>query len=166
MRSPQPLILVLLLSLAGCAPPVGAPSLMPRAVEKQPIEMPVSEAVEPETPADPALQTELAKQIAAAEAGDKAFADQRAAADAAIAKAAGAAPGSENWIQAQETITALETARMAAREAAAAIDALRGEPANASTGNRAAIDAAAAKVDAIEQAESAAVAALTAKLGS
>ena len=139
---------------------------MPRAVEKQPIEMPVSEATEPESPADPALQAALAKQVAAAEAGDKIFANQRATAEAAIAKAAGAAPGSEDWIQAQETITALETARTAARDAAAAIDALRSEPANASTGNRAAIDAAAAKVEAIEQGESAAVAALTAKLGS
>jgi len=138
---------------------------MPRAVEKQPIELPVAEATEQQSTADPALQAALARQIAAAQAGDKAFADQRAVADAAIARAAGAAPGSEGWIQAQETITALETARTAVRDAAAAIDALQGDPANASTGNRAAIDAAAARVEAIEQAQNATVAALIAKLG-
>lgn len=165
MRCPLILLLIAVpIALAGCAAQTGAPSLMPRAVEKQPIEMPVSEATEQQSPADPALQAALARQIAAAEAGDKTFADQRALADTAIARAGKASPGSEGWIQAQEAITALETARIAVRDAAAAIDALRTDPANASTGNRAAIDAAAARVDAIEQAQTATVAALIAKL--
>jgi hypothetical protein len=137
---------------------------MPRAVEKQPIDMPVSEPVERQSPADPALQAALAKQVAAAEAGDKAFEAQRASAEAAVARAAGAAQGSEAWVQAQEAITALETPRTAVRDAAAAIDALR-DPAKASTGNRAAIDAAAARVSEIERAETEKVAALSAKLG-
>jgi len=165
VRSPKPLIFALIFLAPGCARQVGAPSLLPRAVEKQPIEMPVSEATEQQGPADPALQAALAKQIAAAEAGDKAFADQRALADAAIARAGNAAPGSEGWIQAQEAITALEAARTAVRDAAVAIDALRDDPANASTGSRAAIDAAAARIEAIEQAQTATVAALSAKLG-
>jgi len=152
-------------SLSGCGSQVSAPSLLPRAVEKQPIDMPVSEPVERETPADPALQAEIAKQTAAAEAGDKAFAEQLAAAEAAVARAAGTTPGGELWVQAQQKVTALETARVPVRDAAGAIDALRLEPANAGTGNRAAIDAAAARVGALEKAEMNAVAALTAKLG-
>jgi hypothetical protein len=152
-------------SLTGCGSQVSAPSLLPRAVEKQPIDMPVSEPVERETPVDPALQAEIAKQIAAAEAGDKAFAEQRAAAEAAVARAAGTTPGGELWVQAQQKVTALETARVAVRDAAGAIDALRLEPANAGTGNRAAIDAAAARLEALEKAEMNAVAVLTAKLG-
>ena len=152
------------LSLAGCASRTSAPSLMPRAVEKQPIDMPVAEPVERESPADPALRAALAKQIAAAEAGDRDFGTQRVAAEKAVAAAAGTAQGSEAWVQAQEAITALETPRTAVRDAAAAIDALR-DPARASTGNRAAIDAAAARVGEIERAETEAVAALSAKLG-
>jgi len=153
------------LALVACGSQVPAPSLMPRAVEKQPIDMPLSEATERETPVDAALQAQIATQLATAEAGDRKFAEQRAVADAAIARAAGAKPGEENWVQAQEAITALETARTAVRDAAAAIDALRLDPANASTGNRAAIDAAATQVDGILRAEASTVAALTAKLG-
>jgi putative membrane protein len=152
-------------SLSACGSQVTAPSLLPRAVEKQPIDMPVSEPTERETPADPALQAQIAKYVADAEAGDKAFAEQRAAADAAVARAAGTAPGDELWVQAQEKVTALETARVAVRDAAAAIDALRLDPANAGTGSRAAIDAATARIEAIERAEAQAVAALNAKLG-
>lgn len=153
------------LTLAGCSAGVQAPSLMPRAVEKQPIDLPVGASVEPERPADSALQARIAKQIAAAEAGDKSFETQRAIAETAAKAAAGAAPGSEAWVQAQEAVTALESPRLAVRDAATAIDALRDDPANASAGNRAAIDAAAARVGAIESRETAAVAALVAKLG-
>ena len=153
------------LSLAGCAHPIGAPSLMPRAVEKQPIDMPVSEPVERESPADPVLQAALAKQVAAAEAGDKDFMAQRDIAEKAVAAAAGTAQGSEAWVQAQEAITALEPSRMAVRDAASAIEALRDDPAHASTGNRAAIDAAAARVNEIGRAETEKVTALSAKLG-
>ena len=166
MRSvPKLLISASLLSLSACGAPVQAPSLMPRAVEKQPIDMPVEQASEPERPADPALQAALAKQIDAAQAGDRDFAARRSAAENAVAKAAGKAQGGEEWVQAQEAITALESARAAVRNAAAAIDALRDDPAYAAPGNRAAIDAAARQVSAIEDAQSAAVAALTGKLG-
>jgi len=164
----NPLILPIfaaLLSLSACGTQIRAPSLMSRPVEKQPIDMPATEAVERETPADPALQAELAKQLAAAEQGDKAFAAQRSTEEAAVARAAGKAPGSEEWVRAQEGITALEAARGPVRDAAMAIDMLRSNPAYAGTGSRAVIDAAAAKVEAIEQAEAAAVASLAATLG-
>ncbi|MBW8744804.1 MAG: hypothetical protein JF628_10745 [Sphingomonas sp.] len=166
MRSVQKLLIsASLLGLSACGTQVSAPSLMPRAVEKQPIDMPVEEAAEPQGPADPALQTALARQIDAAQAGDKDFTERRAAAENAVAKAAGKAQGGEEWVQAQEAITALESARAAVRDAAAAIDALRDNPAYAAPGNRAAIDAAARQVSGIEDAQSAAVAALAGKLG-
>ena len=153
------------LGLSACGSELQAPSLLPRAVEKQPIDMPVSEASEAQTPLDPALQAAIAKQIEAAEAGDRDFTSRRAAAEQAVASAAGKTQGSEDWVQAQEAITALESARTQVRDAAAAIDALRDDPANGTSGNRAAIDAAAKQVAAIEQNESDAVAALSAKLG-
>ena len=166
MRSFQTLLISAgLLGLSACGAEVHAPSLMPRAVEKQPIDMPVEQAVEPEGPADPALRTALAAQIDAARDGDKAFAERRVAAEGAVAKAAGKAQGSEEWVQAQETITALESARTIVHDAAAAIDALRGDPSSAAPGNRAAIDAAAKQVSEIEDAQSTVVAALTGKLG-
>ena len=166
MRSIQKLLIsASLLGLSACGTPVQAPSLMPRAVEKQPIDMPVEEAGEPQGPADPALQAALTRQIDAARAGDKDFTERRAAAENAVAKAAGKGQGGEEWVQAQEAITALENARARVRDAAAAIDALRHDPANASSGNRAAIEAAAQQVAVIEQGQSDAVAALSAKLG-
>lgn len=159
------LISAALLGLSACGQPLQAPSLLPRAVEKQPIDMPVAEASEAQTPVDPALQAAIAKQVAAAQAGDQEFAGRRAAAEQAVAKASGKAQGSEDWVQAQEAITALESARTQVRDAAGAIDALRDDPANGTSGNRAAIDAAAQQVGAIEQGESDTVAALTGKLG-
>lgn len=151
-------------SLSACTADVQAPSLLPRAAEKQPIEMPLSEAREIPTPADPALRAAIEKQVDAAQVGDQEFAARRGITEQAVAKAAGKAQGSEEWVQAQEAITALETARRAVRDAAAAIEALRDDPAYASAGNRAAIDAAVKQVATIEEAESAAVAALTARL--
>jgi hypothetical protein len=153
------------LILSACSAEVQAPSLLPRAVEKQPIDMPVAEATEAQTAVDPALQAAIAQQIAAARAGDGDFAARRSAAEGAVAKAAGKPQGSEEWVQAQEAITALENARARVRDAAAAIDALRHDPANASSGNRAAIEAAAQQVAVIEQGQSDAVAALSAQLG-
>ena len=163
--SPLFLISAASLALSACGTELQAPSLLPRAVEKQPIDMPVAEASEAQTPADPALQAAIAKQIEAAEAGDRDFTRSRADAEQAVAKASGKPQGSEDWVQAQEAVTALESARTQVRDAAAAIDALRDDPANGTSGNRAAIAAAAKRVADIEQSETDAVAALSAKLG-
>ena len=153
------------LALSACGAQVQAPSLMPRAVEKQSIDMPVAEASEVQTPVSPALQAAIAKQVEAAQAGDTEFSARRTAAEEAVAKGAGKPQGSEEWVQAQEAVTALETARVAVHDAAAAIEALRDDPANGTSGNRDAIDAASKQVGAIEDKQAAAVAALTAKLG-
>jgi len=160
-----PSLIAVCLTLAGCGAEVTAPSLMPRAVEKQPIEMPISSPVEPDAPVDGGLRAAIAEQLKATEAADAKFEDQRKQAEAMVTAAAGTAQGGEVWVQAQEAITALESARIAVRDAAAAIDALRLEPANAASGNRAAIDVAAERIRAIEDRQTAVVAALVAKLG-
>ncbi|WP_404713013.1 hypothetical protein [Sphingomonas sp. MMS24-J13] len=153
-----------LLLLPACGPEVNAPSLAPRAIEKQPIDLPATEG-EPKTPVDPALAGRIAPLVAAAQAGDRAFARQRAETEAAIAKAAGTAPGGEAWIVAQQSLSLLDAARAPVRDAVASIEAIRSEPANAASGNRAAIEAAASTIETIDDAEASVVAALGAKLG-
>jgi hypothetical protein len=165
MRSP--LFLVALLGgalLSSCGPQVNAPSLAPRPVEKRPIDLP-GETSEPATPVDPALAARIAPLVTAAQEGDRAFARQRIEAEAAIAKAAGAAQGSEAWIVAQQALSTLDAARAPVRDAAATVEALREDPANAASGNRQAIEEAAKIIEALDDAEAAAVATLGTKLG-
>jgi hypothetical protein len=100
-----------------------------------------------------------------ASGGDRAFARQRAETEAAIAKAAGTAQGGEAWIVAQQSLSLLDAARSPVRDAVASIEALRSEPANAASGNRAAIAAAASTIEEIDDAEASVVAALGSKLG-
>jgi hypothetical protein len=165
MRSP--LILTALsglLLLPACGPKVNAPSLAPRAIEKQPIDLP-SNSGEPMTPADPALAARIEPLVAAAREGDRAFARQRAETEVMIAKAGGTAQGGEAWIAAQQSLSLLDAARAPVRDAVASIDAIRSEPANAAPGNRAAIEAAASRIETIDDAEASVVAALGTKLG-
>ena len=159
-----PLLMSVVLVLPGCASQISAPSLASRAVEKQPIDMPLANGSEAEHPADAALTTQIAALLAAAEAGNKDFTSHQAQAEAAITRAAGSGTGSDAWIAAQEALTSLDSARGATRDAAAGIDALRHDPANAVPGNRIAIDQAAAEIDRIDQAQGAAVGALSRKL--
>jgi hypothetical protein len=160
----NPFILASVLALAGCASEIPAPSLGPRAVEKQPIDMPVTNGAEAENPADPALASKLVSLLAAAEAGDRDFAQQRTRAEGTVGRATGARTGDETWIAAQQALTSLDAARAPVRDAAAAIDALREDPGNVVPGNRTAIDAAAARVKEIDDAQSAAFAVLGERL--
>ena len=161
---PSILSLFAALVLAGCGPEVSAPSLAPRAVEKQPIELPVPAPSEQETAVDPSLGARLQPLLAKAEGGQRDFERQRAEADAAVGRAAGATPGDEAWIVAQQALSALDATRGAAHDAAAEVDALRRDPAFAGTGSRAAIDAAATEIAAIADAQATAFAALQARL--
>ena len=162
-RSPLLLVLCGCLAAGGCGP-VSAPSLAPRAVERRAIELPAA-ASEPDVGVDPALAGRIAPLVDAAVAGDAGFALARRRTDAAVARAAHAPPGSEAWTVAQQELSALEGQRGPARDAAAAIEALRQEPAYAAPASRAAIDAAARRIEAIDQAQAAALAALSARLG-
>ncbi len=163
MRRPLP-CLPLVLLVGACSGQVTVPSLMPRPVERQSIDMPASSPSEADSVADAALQEAVAGHVARARKADQDFAAQRSRTEAAVARAARVPAGADAWVEAQQAISALENARAPLRDEAAAIDALRDDPANAAPGNRAAIDAAAAQVAALEQAEAAAIAALGARL--
>lgn len=166
MHTPSFLTLsALMLALGGCGQPVSAPSLAQRPVEKQSIDMPVTSAGEAEGAPDATLVAQSAALVAAARAGDAAFAAQRTQTETAVTRASGAAAGSEAWIAAQESVTALDAARGPVRDAASAIDALRAVPANAAAGNRRAINEAAASVAAMDDIERQALSALAARLG-
>lgn len=154
---------LVLASLGGCLAPVAAPSLAPRPAERQPIDLP-AETSEPQSAADPDLVRRIAPLLAAADAGARAFDEQRRATDSAIARAAGTAAEGEAWTVAQQALSALDAARAPVQDATAAIEELRLQPANAASGNRAAIDAAATRIEAIGQAQAEAMAALSARL--
>ena len=154
----------LLLLLAGCGPQVDAPPLTVRPIESRPVLLP-AETSEPAVAADPALADRLRQAVAAAEAGERRFGDLRAAAERAERAASGAAQGSESWVAAQLALSALVAARGPVRDASVAVEALRQEPANGGSDARAAVDAAAARIDALDEAEAAAVTALSARLG-
>lgn len=161
-----PLLLFLAALAGGCAGrDIDAPSLGPRAVERQPIAAPDA-ASEPQVPADAALTGRIAAIETVARQGHAEFERARARAAIAVGRAGGASAGSESWTAAQQELSALDAARAPVSHAAADIDALRQEPASAASGNRAAIEAAAARVEALSQAEAADFASLSARLPS
>ena len=150
--------------LDGCAGgTIDAPSLGLRAVEKQPVELP-DQASEPQVPVDPALTARIATIESAANAGHAEFETARARAAVAVEKAANAPAGSELWTIAQQQLSEVDAARGPVAHAAAEIDALRIEPANATSGNRTAIEAAGERIGKLSEAEAAAVAALGGRL--
>lgn len=157
------LALPVLLALSACGAQVRAPSLAPRPGEARGVDLPDPER-EAETPLDQAIAARLADLGAAAEAGDQAFAAARGMAERAVAAAADAPPGTERWTTAQQALSTLEVARGSVREAAAGIAALRQEPGAAGTGTRSAIDAAAARVEAIEAMQAQVASALAGRL--
>lgn len=146
-----------LLLLAACyGGRVDAPSLQPRPEERQPIALP-DDAVEGDAPLDPALAPRIATIVAGADDGHRRFEAERKATAAAIARARGQPEGSEAWIAAEEARSALAAARGPVSDAAAALDALRSDPAFAAAASRAAIDAAATHVEALAAAETSAL---------
>jgi hypothetical protein len=163
MRATLSLLLLPLL-LAGCgANAIDAPSLSPRAVERQPVAMP-DEASEPQVPLDPALPPRIAAIEASATQGHADFEKTRARTQAAVDKAANAPSGSDAWTFAQQELSALDAARGPVNHAAAELDALQQDETNLTAGNRAAIEAAATRLNALSQTESEAVAALSGRL--
>ena len=159
-----PLLTILLLSACSHVE-IDAPSLGPRDVERHAIPLP-DEASEPGSPVDPALVRTIATIEAAATQGHADFETQRARAAVAVEKAGNAAAGSELWLTAQQELSALDGTHGLAGRAAADLDALRSIPANAALGNRQAIDAAGARIDALTASEAEAIATLNAKLKS
>ena len=128
-RSPLA-ILVPLLVAAGCAAPGPYPSLAPRPAEKAYAEDAEERKPTPQ-PDDPALAGEIDRLLAEARAGGAAFEAALPAAEAA-AGAAGAA-GSDSWIEAQQALSRLETARARTTAAQADLDRLAVERTAAGT---------------------------------
>jgi hypothetical protein len=149
------------LLLGACADPGSFPSLAPRPYEKGGT-APVAPA-EAIKASDPALLARLNASVARAEAGQGAFAT---ALDAAHSAMAGAGPrGSEAWIEAQMAVSRLERTREAAQGALADLDQekrvmLFGPP----SPDLPALEAAMARVSAIDGEQLAAVTALVRRL--
>lgn len=130
LRAPLATLLPLLLLAAGCAAPGPYPSLAPRPAEKAYAEDAEERKPTPQ-PDDPALAGEIDRLLAEAGAGGAAFDSAFPAAQAA-ATAAGAA-GSDSWIEAQQALSRLESARARTTAALADLDRLAVERTAAGT---------------------------------
>ena len=116
-----PLLGALLLVPTGCASPADHPSLQPRPIEKI--------ANEPEPPVAPppvagVPDDRIAPLVAAARAAHVRFAGQADGVRTVVVQAAGAAPGSEAWVAAQQQITRLDSLRVGVAQSLAELDAL------------------------------------------
>jgi len=157
-----------MVTAAGCsAPPNAAPSLAPRAAEAIDPRVPVVGGIDVR-PVDPALAARLAQLIAQANSGDSAF--RTAAADAERLAALAGARESESWIAAQQALSALIAARAPTTRALGDIDAVAATTLQTKGGlapaDLAAIEAAAAKVGALDRVQSQIVDALQRRLAS
>ncbi|MET1110230.1 MAG: hypothetical protein ABWX67_01745 [Allosphingosinicella sp.] len=122
--------LPLLALAAGCAAPGPYPSLAPRPAEKAYAEDAEERKPTPQ-PDDPALAGEIDRLLAEAKAGAAEFDSAFPGAQAA-ASAAGAA-GSDGWIEAQQALSRLESARARTTAALADLDRLAVERTGAGT---------------------------------
>ncbi len=95
------------LALGACVSQGPFPSLAPRPGEQVAIEEPVREI--PAAADDPALRSAIAGLLEAARDGGRSFDADLAATQAAVARAG--AEGSESWVEAQQAISRLESAR-------------------------------------------------------
>jgi hypothetical protein len=158
--------LALALLAAGCAAPRGYPSLAPRAAEAIDPRGPIVATPSPGA-VDPRTAAALAAAVAEARGGTTEF---DALARAAEARAAGAgARQSEGWIAAQQALSALIAQHGVTTDAAADIDALAAQKIDETRwlvlATQAAMEAAAAAVGAINDAQTATIARLSARLG-
>lgn len=130
-RLPAPVALLVLLALAaGCAAPGPYPSLAPRPAEKAYAEDADERRPTPR-PDDPALAREIDRLVAEAKAGAADFDSAFPAAQAAAGAAGGA--GSDGWVEAQQSLSRLESARARTTAALADLDRLAVERAAAGT---------------------------------
>lgn len=123
-------ILVPVLLAAGCAAPGPYPSLAPRPAEKAYAEDAEERKPTPQ-PDDPALAAEVDRLLAAGTAGAAEFDRALPAAQSAAGRAGGA--GSESWIEAQQALSRLESARARTTAAVADLDRLSVERTSAGT---------------------------------
>lgn len=161
-RSIAPL---LLLGVAGCtAVPADYPSLLPRPIESAPLGEPAAPPPPPLGDVSAAIAAALQPIIAAGDAADTTFRSELAAVTPEVARASGAAPGSETWIAGQEALSRATAARGAISAVLADLDSLERANPEAGEADRAAIAAAIARLSAIDAAQGEALAALSARL--
>ena len=158
---------LLALALCGCAASMAnPPSLGPRIAESIDPRLPVPEP-EPSAVVTPALASRLTGLIADAEAGDAQF--RAAAAAARQAAAAAGPPQSESWVVAQQALSVLVASRAPVTRALGDIDAAAAARIQGVGGvapaDLNAIQAAAARVGAIDRRQAALIDELQARLG-
>ena len=129
LRAPLAILVPLVLA-AGCAAPGPYPSLAPRPAEKAYAENAEERKPTPQ-PDDPALAGEIDRLLAEAKAGGVEFDSALPAAQAAASRAG--ASGSDSWIEAQQALSRLETARARTTAALADLDRLAVDRAGAGT---------------------------------
>jgi len=158
--------LALLALTTACAAPRNYPSLAPRSAEAIDPRLPIEVDPSPGT-LDPRTAAALAEAVAAARGGTVAF-NQLAREAEALAAAAGPRQ-SESWIAAQQALSALGAQHGVTTNAAAEIDEIAAERIDAARwlvpATRAAIEAAAAEVGAINDSQSATIDRIGARLG-
>jgi hypothetical protein len=130
LRPPLAILAPLLLAGGGCAAPGPYPSLAPRPAEKAYAEDAEERRPTPQ-PDDPALAGEIDRLLAEARAGGVQF-DSALPAAQRTAGSAGAT-GSDSWIEAQQALSRLESARARTTAALADLDRLSVERAGAGT---------------------------------
>ncbi len=164
LRTPLAILTALLVA-AACAAPGPYPSLAPRPAEKAQAEDADEREPAPQ-PDDPALAERIAGFDAEAQAGAAEFDAALPPAEAAVA--AGGAPGSDSWIEAQQAVSRLEAARAKTTATLADLDALSVERSGAGTlsaGDRERLRAAIAGVQALADAQAERIRRLEARLG-
>jgi uncharacterized protein YciI len=115
---------MLIFSLAACTNGVSAPSLLPRAIEKQANAAPAAPVPVATAPIDSALQRQINELMGKIRAGDTAFSQADRASGRLITAGRRAAEGSEAWIVGQQAQSALEAARQDSAGALAEIENL------------------------------------------
>lgn len=109
-RSPAIPALLPLIFLGACAGPTGYPSLQPRAIENLSLAEPVTPAPKPAV-VTPEQASAYADAIARAQKADAAFRTALAEERPTLLRGKSAAPGSDAWTDAQESLTRIETLR-------------------------------------------------------
>jgi hypothetical protein len=122
------LLLVLpigVVTLAGCVQREGDgryPSLLPRAVETQPLTVPEDPATE--VAGDSSVDAQVSAIEARLDAAERAFNTAARSAEATIARARGTAEGSEPWLDAQTALAELDRLREPVTTAISDLDAI------------------------------------------
>lgn len=154
--------LLLLLLLTGCTGRRDYPSLLPRAIETRNDAEPVRSA--PVAQPDPALDAQISAARDALSRSASGFATALDQATALVARAKGAAAGSEPWLDAQTALADLDILRAESATRTSDLELLTIERASKIAPPYPALDAAYADAKAQLQAQEAQITALTAQL--